>query len=343
MDIVNKKGFHYFDIFKFIFAIFVIGIHTSLLKNSPSNFSWYITHGLFRIAVPSFFVISGFFYGKKIYKKSDQERKEITIKYVKRLLIPFFFWLLLNLPFKFIEYHKTLSVMGTIKILLRDLVFYPWGALWYISSLIVAVLLINLLLKKMSTKKIIIIGMVLYLFALICNNYYFLVQNNFIGKIIDTYMKICESGRNGVFVGLLFVSLGVGVYQLFIENKIKYRLCFIGMILSYGLLIGEIFLIKGKLYLDDGSLYIMLVIFIPLFIAYFSKYQSTLDTTFVRKLSTGIYYSHRFIIKICELILPLLIINYSKTLLFFCTLGLTVLLVIIMYFINNKCVNKIMF
>lgn len=340
---MNKKGFHYFDIFKFIFAIFVIAIHTNLLKGDYSNIAWYVSHGLFRIAVPSFFVISGFFYGKKIYQKTDAERKEITKSYIKKLLIPFFFWLILNLPFKFIEYYHDMSLVKTIVTLVRDFVFYPWGALWYISSLIVAVLLINVLLKKISLKKILIISSILYLFALICNNYYFLVQNNFIGRIIDTYMKICESGRNGLFVGLLFVSLGVFIYDLFAKKKINYWICFIGMIISYALLVGEIFLIRGQRFLDDGSLYIMLVIFIPFFIAYFTKYQSKLNTTFVRKLSTGIYYSHRFIIKICELLLPLIVVGYSKVLLFICTLVLTLIIVIIMYFINNEKINKIMF
>lgn len=51
------------DFLKFVFAIFVVGIHTGILGNGESFISWFLIHWLFRIAVPFFFVTSGYYLG----------------------------------------------------------------------------------------------------------------------------------------------------------------------------------------------------------------------------------------------------------------------------------------
>lgn len=53
------------DILKFVFSLCVLCIHCGLLKGHPV-YNW-INPLLFRLAVPFFFVASGFFIGQKIY------------------------------------------------------------------------------------------------------------------------------------------------------------------------------------------------------------------------------------------------------------------------------------
>ena len=62
-----KNGFGYIDIVKFIFSICIIALHTLVLDSFNSDINWYVTHCIFRLAVPFFFVTSGFFFTVERY------------------------------------------------------------------------------------------------------------------------------------------------------------------------------------------------------------------------------------------------------------------------------------
>lgn len=87
---IERDKYEIIDILKFIFAIFVVGIHTHIMSNPNSTYQWYILHIFFRIAVPFFFSTSGFLFGKK-YIENKENLKEISKIQIKRLLIPFIF------------------------------------------------------------------------------------------------------------------------------------------------------------------------------------------------------------------------------------------------------------
>lgn len=122
---MTNRQLSYIDIAKFLFAVFVVAIHSGLFsgKDMPS---WMIMHGLFKLAVPFFFCAAGYFFYKSIKKSGDI--KNTAKKYVKRLLIPFIFWLTLNLPVVIVGYlNDGNGVFEIILKLIRDLIFYPWG------------------------------------------------------------------------------------------------------------------------------------------------------------------------------------------------------------------------
>ena len=92
---------------------------------------------IIRLSVPFFFVASGYFLFNKLYNSSD---KQLCIKnYIKRLIIPFAFWVIIDfIPLKLIpaiinKEGIKIFIMRTI----RALIFYPWGAMWYILALII--------------------------------------------------------------------------------------------------------------------------------------------------------------------------------------------------------------
>lgn len=83
-NFTRSKEYNFVDFMKFFFMLCVIAIH-SHVENIFGRYSWYITHCIFRLAVPFFFVASGFFFKasleksggggnssnlKKIYKKN---------------------------------------------------------------------------------------------------------------------------------------------------------------------------------------------------------------------------------------------------------------------------------
>lgn len=60
--------------------------------------------------------------------------------------------------------------------IVRHILFYPTGALWYIQASIIGALLLGLVIKYLNKKISIILALVLYCFALLCNNYYFVTK-----------------------------------------------------------------------------------------------------------------------------------------------------------------------
>ena len=87
------------DLAKLLFAFFVVAIHTNIFKNNIRIIPYILNHSLFGLAVPFFFVCSGFFLGCKINQKDNLiEKKAIIKKYIVRLSIMFVFWLLIGLP-----------------------------------------------------------------------------------------------------------------------------------------------------------------------------------------------------------------------------------------------------
>ena len=330
-----SKNLGLIDIFKLIFAIGIVCIH-SLLFNGNDTFSWLFMHGFLRLGVPFFFFSSGYFLYKKLIKSNDIEKAKKD--YLNRLSKPFIFWLILNLPIVLYNYYKKgYGIKKIILILIRSILFYPWGAMWYVLALIVAVIIIIPFYKKGKIKRIVFIGALFYLFALLCNTYYFLVNNTNLKKIIDILLTIISSPRNGIFVGLYFVSCGMYISDLIEKNKISYKKNYLIFIISYILLIIEIIITKNYYHIDDHSLFILFITLIPSLFVFLSQYNINFDTKIFRNYSTGIYFSHRFLLGIVTLI-----INQANSLLvFFITIFIDVILLSICYKIDDKNINQL--
>lgn len=330
------------DFLKLFFAICVVGLHTGIMQNEESNFQWYIMHGIFRLAVPFFFVCSGFFLGLKMYQANTVEEGINKIKiYIKRLIIPFIVWLIIALPIQIYNYRTNSLIITIIKIV-RRVFFYPWGALWYILALIVATIIIVPFYKKNKIKSAVVLGGVLYFFALLCNNYYFVIEGTAFQKIVDIYLKIFVSGRNGIFVGLFFVSMGVYIAERTNKGiKLSGVKSTILLVISYILLVIEIFLIKGNTYKDDHGLFIMLMIVVPQLLICSMNVKASLDTRIIRNYSVGIYFMHAFIIGMIKILLEKYNINIGSQLLFCSALTISIVLLTILYKIDNKQINKI--
>lgn len=335
---MKKAKFGYIDIFKFLFSICIIALHTDLLINTNVNINWYVTHLIFRLAVPFFFITSGFFYGKKILEEKSNI-KELTKIYIKRLSYPFIFFLIIGLPFVIFQCYDG-NIFKTVLIIIQKILFYPWGALWYIGASIVAIFILSKFYQKKKFYFPILISFFLYLFALLCNSYYFTILDKpFLKDIIDLYMKFFLSARNGIFVGMLYISLGVILSKLYKENNLLSKkeniigLLFIGIIY-----ILEIYIIKNKITIDDNSLFISLPFLSFLLVSFLIQLNSNKEFKKLRNLSTGFYLVHRPILEVIKLFVP----SLTGVACFILTLLLSLIICLIIYKSNNKFIRKIM-
>ena len=331
----NTKSYELLDIFKFIFCIMIIGIHTDLLNYFSSNTNWYVMHLLFRLAVPFFFITSGFLYGSKILKK-DADISPITKKYLIRLIIPLIFWLIMGFIPEVIK--RDYNVILTIKEIYKNILFYPYGALWYMYALVVSIPILSLFYKKGKFVLPIVLGFFLYIFALLGNSYYFVTfKIPLLKKIMDFYVDHFLCTRNGIFVGILFVSLGVYISKIINSKRINMKLVIISFILLYLVLIFEVTFIRNRVYLDDNSLFISLPFLVSLLVIIFLKYSRNKEHKVLRNLSTGMYFMHRVVLEYL-----LIYFTFSNNLkVFLITLVITFIITFALQSLNNKNINKI--
>lgn len=333
----EKDSYELLDLFKFIFCIMIIAIHTELLNSFNSTANWYITHIIFRLSVPFFFITSGFLYGNKILKNKNKE-KEITINYIKRLIVPFIFWLLVNLIPEIINNYDK-NIFNTIYNIGRNAIFYPFGALWYIYALIISIAILYQFYKRKKYILPIIIGSLLYIFALLCNSYYFIAEKNiYLKNIVDKYMEIFISPRNGILIGILFVSLGVYISKIIKENKIKnWNFIYLINILFILILVIETYFVRNKNTLDDHSLFIVTPLLSLTLVLILIKLSRHKQYKKLRNLSTGLYFIHRPVMAYISLFINL---KYNW-LIFIVVLTISYLIIEVLLRIDNKYINKV--
>ena len=295
---VKGKTLPCVDALKLVFAILIMCLHGNLLKNS--TWGVWVEGLLARLAVPFFFVASGFFLGRKVY--SDRTTADSAIKvYATRLAVK----LLIFEPISVIL--QTIKLVATdtpahitfLKII-RSILFYPAGALWYIQAVIVAALLAWPLIKRNREWLGFAIGVALYAFALLANRYYFLIEDTQFAGFVNIYMSCFVSARNGVFVGLMYLCTGLIIAKNW-DNIANYKKQFRWVtLLCWLLLIVEFAFVKDKHGIDDKALYVTHVLLIPALFISAGQIESIgiRDTKTMRNLSTSIYLLHSPVLEV---------------------------------------------
>ena len=141
------------DILKLILAVMVVGLHANLFVETSSLANQLLVNGLFRIAVPTFFIFNGY-YLSGTFKDADSFRI-----WAKKIALAYLFWMVVYLPF-YLPRHEETFFLALTK-LSRYLVF-GYYHLWYLCGLLYAVILLYLLRKK-SNQTLGMIALVLFL------------------------------------------------------------------------------------------------------------------------------------------------------------------------------------
>lgn len=282
-------------------AILVISIHVAPLGLYDNQTIQLINYGIqncfSRIAVPLFFVISGFF----LYRKTSVEDFSLqpTEAYIKKMTGIYLIWTVIYSPWRiksFLEDPEGIAhgVIGY----LRDIVFNgSYTHLWFMPALIFAVALVSYLLSKhIKLKKILLVAAFFYVIGLFGQSWYgLIVPLSDIAPGLWTAFTIIEkiivTTRNGLFMGFLFV--GIGAYFAFCGSKIKKRTAIIGFVASLVLMFIEAFTVR---YLGIVRSYDMYVFLVPLTVFAFVLVlnwnipgNSSIYTT-IRVLSSLVFY-----------------------------------------------------
>ncbi len=134
------------DVFKLIMSVFVVSLHTMPGDTYEGTLLFGIWRASANMAVPFFFLATGFFLYRKLSLSPMNEKsvlKQHVIKYIKLYLI----WSLIYLPLAIIYYYKNdftclSAAMNYVKELFWSGQHYNSWILWYLLSAIYALVAI---------------------------------------------------------------------------------------------------------------------------------------------------------------------------------------------------------
>lgn len=346
MDDLSVSNSNLIDINKFLFSLFIVCIHTNILEHTSETINWYVTHLIFRMAVPFFFITTAYFFGKKFNRCTNKrEQFNVVRQYIKKYMPLFIMWSTVGL-IEDIFYYISRDVSYPIIRLIHTYLFYPKGAMWFVLACMVAVTLIYILWNK---KILLIVCVIGYSFALLCNSYYFIVSDNIVfASIIDIYMKIFISARNGLFVGLPLFVLGIWYSKKdnFINKRTTKELIVIATFL-FIILVTEVSLIRFRPILDDSSIFISMPFLAVILLEISTRLTVgiTKETSIIfRRLSGYIYFLHRAIMsylwRVVIIFIP--IISDNKIIEYLFVILVCLIIWILTNTSNNKLIRKIL-
>ncbi|WP_444626174.1 acyltransferase family protein [Flavobacterium columnare] len=272
------------EILKIILAFFVVAGHTLTTGEieGSKNLFFYVVHGIARLAVPLFYIISGYYLGNRIY--SFNKIKNKLISYLRLFLVWQSIYLIIEIYFYF---QNAIS----LKKLIVDL-FFGMGHLWYLIAFIHA-LFFCFLLNRIDDHLKFFLAICIFITGYILQylNTFDYINSN---KFHEIYTTIGGS-RNGFFYTLPYLIVGtqISFFECKIQNINKL------LVISLILLVFEVLFYYNseKLMVDVflTALPVSLLIFIKTQNFKFNSRILKFPSTF----STGIYLLHYLPIFIC--------------------------------------------
>lgn len=299
---MERNNYTAIDIVKFICAILVIGIHTGPLLSINEGANFLLVQGLGRIAVPFFFTASSFFFFLKIDDQlplSDQRNLIVLKRYLSRLLKLYLVWTILYFPLVILQwFHGGFHWISVIRYF-RDLFFTgSYYHLWFLPALMFATFLVYWLLQRMRKKDLLLLSFLCYLLGMLVNVYGdFLLTLPIINVIVQWYLKVFVTTRNGLFFAFIFVVIGYFLAKK--KRQIPILHLRIGLFITVFLYFIEVYFLQFIGYNHDLTcMYLMLIPLIYYLFVFLLCYQDHHNTKRLRSMSTLIYVGHLYVVEI---------------------------------------------
>lgn len=295
------KNFYGIDVTRFICAFLVVAIHIAPFGDDE-KFCW-LNYGvqeyLARIAVPFFFMSSGFLFFRKIDK--DSFSLERAYKHVLKLGRLYIIWTLIY-GYYIIEdmIYRGGVMRSTLRFVKNFILVGTYLHLWYLPAVIFATLLISILLyKKFPIEKIVIVSAIFYFFGLFAQSYFGIIMPlhkiEWLWTILRIIGKIINTTRDGLFEGFFFVA--IGMLMAYKPVCIKFRSALIGFFISMILLLTETIIVRYLGWNREQDMYIMLVpstFFLFYLVSHIELKENAIYIN-LRFMSNLIYYMHLLI------------------------------------------------
>ncbi len=299
-----KNTYTAVDLAKFLCAFLVVGVHTKPFYDIHYSLGFFFENVVARLAVPFFFISSGYFFAAKLVRIPDNEdARPHLYGFIKRILTLYLLWTVIYLPYNLYNDYKTYGSMGTA-ILMYPKKLFVIGShfqLWYLPSLIYSTAIVYFFIRKKNDLGLFITSGILLVLGLLGDSYFGLLpENTLIHSIYRWYITEFRSTRTGIFFGVPFIAAGAFLARhpqwLQVRNAAKLTLVFALLYIAETLLISYYHLA------EDHNMYVFLLplsisIFILLLRVQVPAVQNF--TVEMRSLSIGIYCAHGIFLMVC--------------------------------------------
>lgn len=263
------------DLLKIVLAIFVVCLHLHVLRDTYPSLSYVLVNGLFRMGVPVFLIISGYFF----FYVNDLSKLK---KWSFRIFLLYAVWSVVYIPFWKENDQAAMNIL------------FGYHHLWYLIGTLFAGLLLFAL-RNIPAKKLFFVLLLCfccgYMIQYLGNSHYFKGETDAVLNLFPTY-------RNFLFVCFPFLGIGFLIKKLGIDVKRKPSLAIV--LLSAGAVTGEAFLNERVLHLQEKEsidLLFSLLVACPLLFLYGKNITVKTDSKILASISTAIYLIHPLVIE----------------------------------------------
>lgn len=197
------------DRFRFAAALLVVAIHTSPFSSlSPAVDRWF-THVLCRVAVPFFFMVTGYFLLSPP-GSSPAGRRPLSHFYKKNLAI-YGLATLLYLPIQWYAGRQLPhSLLAWVRVLFFDGTYYH---LWYFPAVFLGAWIAWQLQQRLPFSRALLAASLLYLAGLLGDSYSALLPRlPLLDTLYQAGFQLFSYTRNGLFFAPLFLLLGARLH-----------------------------------------------------------------------------------------------------------------------------------
>lgn len=274
------KQYNGLDVLKFCAALAVVSIHCT--SYHYTFFRQYFVDSLFTIAVPFFFVCSGFFFSRII----NSGNKDRFITYIKKLLLMYLFWSIIGLPSMLYNLYMSFPGQYSFWILMLIRSFFLTGSsgvFWYLLAMIIASVVMYHFLSKKQNALLLFISCTGFIIGLIWE---YCGDSN---PIFIFFNYIWGNSKNFFMQGLPFMCLG---YYLS-KSKRVFSKRFLYCALFFSIILKQI---EYNFFVRNGLAQIIICIFLLEIGTQVTFPIGEKKAILLRELSSCIYFIHFLVI-----------------------------------------------
>ena len=248
----KNESYSGIDYFRFIAALLIVAIHTSPLSSFSETGNFIFTRIVARVAVPFFFMTSGFFLISRY--TCNAEKLEA---FIKKTTLIYGVAILLYIPIN--VYNGYFKMDNLLPNIIKDIVFDgTLYHLWYLPASIIGAAIAWYLVKKLNYPKALMVASVLYLIGLFGDSYYGITEKISCLNSLYTYIfQVTDYTRNGIFFAPIFFILGGFIADN--RPQITFGKSFLGFAISLALMLGEAMILHHFDLQRHDSMYVFLL------------------------------------------------------------------------------------
>ena len=250
----RPKAYPSIDAFRLVAALLVVAIHTAPLSDLSPTADFILTRVVARVAVPFFFMTSGFFlFGR------CTDRRTALAAFLKKTALIYLIAIVLYLPINL--YNGYFSGPNLLPRIIRDVLLDgTLYHLWYLPASMVGALIAYGFIRQFGYGRALALTALLYAAGLLGDSYYGLAaQTPGLREAYSAWFEVSDYTRNGLFFAPIFFVMGGLLASLGSIRLPKPLYAWAGFVLSLAAMIAEGLLLSNHGLQKHDSMYLALI------------------------------------------------------------------------------------